>query len=126
MIGQLVEEWGVGVIVMLRDGLFIKFLRLDYNFVWYVNFVFELGRVGYVLEWFYVNVDFVDVRVKGIGGYGVYLYIMKDLIVIGVQIVFVLQIIVLWEILVQILVVVIVGVFYVGVKYNVILDEVYF
>ncbi len=123
MIGQPAEERGAGAIAMLRDGLFTKFPRPDYNLAWHVNPALESGKVGYVPEWSYANVDSVNIKVKGIGGHGAYPHTTKDPIVIGAQIVLALQTIASREIPAQTPVVVTVGAFHAGAKHNVISEE---
>lgn len=122
MIGQPAEERGAGAAAMLKDGLFTRFPRPDYNLAWHVNPSLAAGKVSYVPEYSYANVDSVDIKVKGIGGHGAYPHTTKDPVVIGAQIVMALQTITSREIAAQDPVVVTVGAFNSGAKHNVISD----
>ncbi len=122
MIGQPAEERGAGAAAMLKDGLFTRFPRPDYNLAWHVNPSLPAGMVSYVPEFSYANVDSVDIKVKGIGGHGAYPHTTKDPVVIGAQIVLALQTIASREIAAQVPVVVTVGAFNAGAKHNVISD----
>ncbi len=122
MIGQPAEERGAGAAAMLKDGLFERFPRPDYNLALHVNPQLEAGKVAYVKGWSYANVDSVDIKVNGIGGHGAYPHMTKDPIVIGSQIVLALQTIASREIAAQTPVVVTVGAFHAGAKHNVISD----
>lgn len=122
MIGQPAEERGAGAAAMLKDGLFERFPRPDYNLAWHVNPSLAAGMVSYKPEFSYANVDSVDIHVKGIGGHGAYPHTTKDPVVIGSQIVLALQTIASREIAAQVPVVVTVGAFNAGAKHNVISD----
>ena len=122
MIGQPAEERGAGAAAMLKDGLFTRFPRPDYNLAWHVNPELRAGMVSYVPEFSYANVDSVDIFVKGIGGHGAYPHTTKDPVVVGAQIVMALQTIASREIAAQTPVVVTVGAFHAGAKHNVISD----
>ena len=122
MIGQPAEERGAGAAAMLKDGLFTRFPRPDYNLAWHVNPQLRAGMVSYVPEFSYANVDSVDIMVKGIGGHGAYPHTTKDPVVVGAQIVMALQTIASREIAAQTPVVVTVGAFHAGAKHNVISD----
>ena len=122
MIGQPAEERGAGAAAMLKDGLFTRFPRPDYNLAWHVNPSLRAGMVSYVPEFSYANVDSVDINVKGIGGHGAYPHTTKDPVVVGAQIVMALQTIASREIAAQTPVVVTVGAFNAGAKHNVISD----
>lgn len=75
---------------MLKEGFFIKYFILDYVIGLYVSVSVFVGKVSMKIEYMMVSVDFVDIIVKGKGGYGVYLYIIIDFVVIVLCIVLVL------------------------------------
>lgn len=92
----------------------------------YVDCWFVVGEIVVQLGLFVVVIDFFEIEIFGYGGYGVRLYFMRDLIVVGVYLVMVIQMIVLCCVDFGQLVVVIVGLFQVGEVVNVILEGVKF
>lgn len=122
LIGQPAEERGAGARAMLKDGLFEKFPRPDYNLALHVSPALEAGKMGFVSGYGFANVDSVDIYVKGIGGHGAYPHMTKDPIVLGAQIVMALQTLMSREISPLEAGVVTVGAFNAGAKHNVISD----
>ena len=66
------EEVSGGARNMIKDGLFTRFPRPDYNLAFHVNAGMPTGKVGFLPGWAMANVDSVDITVKGIGGHGAY------------------------------------------------------
>jgi amidohydrolase len=124
MIGQPAEERGAGARLMLKDGLFTKFPRPDYNLALHVSSEMPAGTVGYVPGWATANVDSVDIRVRGIGGHGAYPHSTKDPIVLASSIIMNLQTLVSREISPTEPAVVTVGSIHGGAKHNIIPDQV--
>lgn len=91
---QLVEEYGCGVKVMMVDGLFECFL-VDVIFGVYNMLGMCVGMFVMCVGGIMVSEDNFVIWIDGCGMYVVCLYMGIDLIVIGLQIVFVLQMIVL-------------------------------
>ena len=109
---------------MIKDGLFTRFPRPDYNLAFHVNAGMQTGKVGFLPGWAMANVDSVDITVKGIGGHGAYPHTTKDPIVIAANIVTQLQTIVSRQIAPTDPAVVTVGSIHGGTKHNVIPNEV--
>ena len=124
MILQPAEEVGQGSLAMLRDGLFEKFPRPDFNLALHVGSAGPAGSIGYHLGYSMANVDSVDIIVEGIGGHGAYPHTTVDPIVLSSQIVLALQTIVSREINPLEPAVVTVGSIHGGLKHNIIPDEV--
>ena len=124
MILQPAEEVGQGSLAMLRDGLFEKFPRPDFNLALHVGSACPAGSIGYHLGYSMANVDSVDIIVEGIGGHGAYPHTAVDPIVLSSQIVLALQTIVSREINPLEPAVVTVGSIHGGLKHNIIPDEV--
>ena len=124
MILQPAEEVGQGSLAMLRDGLFEKFPRPDFNLALHVGSAGPAGSIGYHLGYSMANVDSVDIIVEGIGGHGAYPHTAVDPIVLSSQIVLALQTIVSREINPLEPAVVTVGSIHGGLKHNIIPDEV--
>lgn len=124
MILQPAEEVGQGSLAMLRDGLFEKFPRPDFNLALHVGSTGPAGSIGYHLGYSMANVDSVDIIVEGIGGHGAYPHTAVDPIVLSSQIVLALQTIVSREINPLEPAVVTVGSIHGGLKHNIIPDEV--
>jgi hippurate hydrolase len=122
LIGQPAEERGAGARAMLKDGLFEKFPRPDYNLALHVSPTLEAGKMGFVSGYGFANVDSVDIHIKGIGGHGAYPHMTKDPVVLGAQIVMALQTLMSREISPLEAGVVTVGAFHAGAKHNVISD----
>ena len=118
------EEVSQGAIAMLKDGLFTKFPRPDYNLALHVNSSLAAGKVGIVPGYALANVDSVDVTVRGIGGHGAYPQTTKDPIVLAAQLVMAFQTIVSREIAAQEPAVITVGSIHGGTKHNIIGEEV--
>ena len=124
MILQPAEEVGQGSLAMLRDGLFEKFPRPDFNLALHVGSAGPAGSIGYHLGYSMANVDSIDIIVEGIGGHGAYPHTTVDPIVLSSQIVLALQTIVSREINPLEPAVVTVGSIHGGLKHNIIPDEV--
>ena len=124
MILQPAEEVGQGSLAMLRDGLFEKFPRPDFNLALHVGSAGPAGSIGYHLGYSMANVDSVDIIVEGIGGHGANPHTAVDPIVLSSQIVLALQTIVSREINPLEPAVVTVGSIHGGLKHNIIPDEV--
>ena len=118
------EEVSGGVRNMIKDGLFTKFPRPDFNLAFHVSASLQAGKVGYLPGWAMANVDSVDITVKGLGGHGAYPHTTKDPIVIAANIVTQLQTIVSRQIAPTDPAVVTVGSIHGGTKHNVIPNEV--
>jgi amidohydrolase len=90
-IGQPAEEVGAGARKMLEDGLFKRFPRPDYCLGLHCDTRIPHGTVGYTEGLSLVNVDSVDILVKGKGGHGSAPHTTIDPIVIAARIVLDLQ-----------------------------------
>lgn len=93
-IGQPAEEIGAGARMMLADGLFKRFPRPDYCLGLHCDTRLPHGFVGYTEGLSLVNVDSVDILVKGKGGHGSAPHTTIDPIVLAARIVLDLQTIV--------------------------------
>jgi hippurate hydrolase len=109
---------------MIKDGLFTRFPRPDYNLAFHVNASLPAGKVGYLPGWAMANVDSVDITIKGVGGHGAYPHTTKDPIVLSANIINQLQTIVSREIAPTDPAVVTIGSIHGGTKHNVIPNEV--
>ncbi|MEM9103373.1 MAG: amidohydrolase [Pseudomonadota bacterium] len=69
-VGQPAEEMGGGALALLKDGLFERFPRPDYNLALHVSADLPAGSAGFVSGYAMANVDTVDVTFYGIGGHG--------------------------------------------------------
>ena len=124
MIAQPAEEVGAGARAMLKDGLFERFPRPDYNFGLHVSASVPAGKVIYTKGYVMANVDSVDLTVYGIGGHGAYPHRTKDPVVLSAQIINALQTLVSRELKPIDAGVVTVGSIHGGTKHNVIPDKV--
>ena len=124
LILQPAEEVSGGARAMLREGLYTKYPRPDYNLALHVSADLEAGKVGYLSGYAMANVDSVDILVKGIGGHGAYPHKTKDPIILATRLVMALQTIVSREISPLEPAVVTVGSIHGGTKHNVIPNEV--
>lgn len=124
MILQPAEEISHGAKDMIKEGLFTKFPKPDYNLALHANSAMPAGMVGITSGFALANVDSVDITVKGIGGHGAYPQTTKDPIVLASQIVLALQTIVSREVAAQDSAVVTVGSIHGGAKHNIIGEEV--
>ena len=124
MIAQPAEERGAGARAMLKDGLFERFPRPDYNFALHVSSSVPAGKVIYTKGYVMANVDSVDLTVYGIGGHGAYPHRTKDPVVLSAQIINALQTLVSRELKPIEAGVVTVGSIHGGTKHNVIPDMV--
>lgn len=124
MIAQPAEEVGAGARAMLKDGLFERFPRPDYNFGLHVSASVPAGKVIYTKGYVMANVDSVDITVYGIGGHGAYPHRTKDPVVLSAQIINALQTLVSRELKPIDAGVVTVGSIHGGTKHNVIPDKV--
>lgn len=124
MIAQPAEERGAGARAMLKDGLFERFPRPDYNLGLHVSASYPSGKVIYTKGYAMANVDSVDITVFGIGGHGAYPHRTKDPVVLSAQIINALQTLVSRELKPIDAGVVTVGSIHGGAKHNIIPDEV--
>jgi amidohydrolase len=124
MVGQPAEERGAGARMMLKDGLFERFPRPDYNLALHVYPELAVGTVGYTKGFALANVDSVDIVVHGIGGHGAYPHTTKDPVVLASKIVLSLQTLVSREVSPLEPAVVTVGSIHGGTKHNIISDRV--
>ncbi len=124
MIGQPAEERGGGARAMLKDGLFTRFPRPDFNLALHTDAALETGKIGFHPGYVMASVDSVDVTIRGAGGHGAYPHLTKDPVVIAAETVLALQTIVSREIRPLDPAVVTVGSIHGGSKHNVIPDEV--
>lgn len=125
MIAQPAEERGAGARAMLKDGLFSRFPRPDYNLGLHDNADAPAGTVLYTSGYAMANVDSVDITVHGIGGHGAYPHLTRDPIVLSAQIINALQTLVSREIPPIDAGVVTVGSIHGGTKHNIIPDAVH-
>lgn len=121
---QPAEEVSGGARNMIKEGIFEKFPRPDFNLAFHVSADLPAGKVGYVPGWAMANVDSVDITIKGVGGHGAYPHTTKDPIVMASQLINNLQTIVSREIAPIEAAVVTVGSIHGGTKHNVIPSEV--
>ncbi len=121
---QPAEEVSGGARNMIKEGIFEKFPRPDFNLAFHVSANLPAGKVGYVPGWAMANVDSVDITIKGVGGHGAYPHTTKDPIVMASQLINNLQTIVSREIAPIEAAVVTVGSIHGGTKHNVIPSEV--
>ena len=121
---QPAEELGLGANAMLKDGLFKRFPRPDYNIALHDNASLAAGKVGIVPGYALANVDSVDITVRGIGGHGAYPHTTRDPIVLAAQMVGAFQTIVSRETSPLDSAVLTVGSIHGGSKHNIISDEV--
>ena len=121
---QPAEEVSGGARNMIKEGLFEKFPRPDFNLAFHVSADLPAGKVGYVPGWAMANVDSMDITIKGVGGHGAYPHTTKDPIVMASQLINSLQTIVSREIAPIEAAVVTVGSIHGGTKHNVIPSEV--
>ena len=124
MIAQPAEERGAGARAMLKDGLFERFPRPDYNLGLHVSASFPAGTVVYTKGYVMAAVDSVDITVFGIGGHGAYPHRTKDPVVLSAQIINSLQTLVSRELKPVDAGVVTVGSIHGGTKHNIIPDRV--
>ena len=121
---QPAEEVSGGARNMIKDGLFKKWPRPDFNLALHVSADIQAGKIGYLPGWAMANVDSVDILVRGIGGHGAYPHKTIDPIVLSAQIITNLQTIVSREISPIEPAVITVGSIHGGTKHNVIPNEV--
>jgi amidohydrolase len=124
MIGQPAEELGAGARMMLEAGLFKRFPRPDYCLGLHCDARIPHGQVGYTEGLSLVNVDSIDILVKGKGGHGSAPHTTIDPIVLSARIILDLQTIVSRENNPQDPCVVTVGSIHGGTKHNIIPAEV--
>ena len=124
LILQPAEEVSGGARNMIKDGLFKKWPRPDYNLALHVSADLKSGKIGYLPGWAMANVDSVDILIKGLGGHGAYPHKTRDPIVLAAQLINNLQTIVSREISPTEPAVVTVGSIHGGTKHNVIPNEV--
>jgi amidohydrolase len=93
-IGQPAEEVGAGARMMLADGLFKRFPRPDFCLGLHCDARLPHGQVGYTEGLALVNVDTIEILVKGKGGHGSAPHTTIDPIVLSARIILDLQTIV--------------------------------
>lgn len=93
-IGQPAEEIGAGARKMIADGLFKRFPRPEYCLGLHCDSRLPHGHVGYTEGLALVNVDSVDILIKGKGGHGSAPQSTIDPIVLAARIILDLQTIV--------------------------------
>ena len=91
MIGQPAEETVEGARAMIKDGLFTRFPRPDYNLAVHDSNAMPAGTVGYVSGYIAAAADTVDIEVPGIGGHGAMPQLTRDPVVLASYIVVALQ-----------------------------------
>jgi len=123
LIGQPAEETVGGAAAMLRAGLYTKFPKPDYVIALHDSAVLPAGTVGWHSGPMLAGADSVDITIRGYGGHGAMPNITKDPIVIGAELVMMLQTIVSRESDPLLPTVVTVGSFHAGTKHNIIPDE---
>ena len=121
---QPAEERGSGARAMIRDGIFERFPRPDFNLALHVSADLPAGKVAYVPGWAMANVDSMDIIVKGIGGHGAYPHKTIDPIDLSAQLINNIQTIRSREISPLDAAVVTVGSIHGGTKHNIIPSEV--
>ncbi len=121
---QPAEERGSGARAMIKDGLFERFPRPDFNLALHVSADLPAGKIAYVPGWAMANVDSMDIIVKGIGGHGAYPHKTIDPIVLSSQLINNIQTIRSREISPLDAAVVTVGSIHGGTKHNIIPSEV--
>src|SRR5205807_206250 len=109
---------------MLEDGLFKRFPRPDYCLGLHCDSRLPHGHVGYTEGLSLVNVDSVDILVKGKGGHGSAPHTTIDPIVLSARIILDLQTLVSREVNPTDPAVVTVGSIHGGTKHNIIPGEV--
>jgi hippurate hydrolase len=91
MIGQPAEELAQGAKAMLKDGLFTRFPRPDFNLALHDSASMAAGTIGYVPGFVMSSADQVDIEVKGIGSHGANPQNSRDPVVLASMIVMSLQ-----------------------------------
>lgn len=91
MVAQPAEEIVLGARAMLRDGLYQRFPRPDYNLALHDTNALAAGQVGIVKGFALAAADTVDIEVRGIGGHGAGPHATKDPVVLASMIVVALQ-----------------------------------
>ena len=91
MIAQPAEEVVEGARAMIKDGLFTRFPRPDFNLAIHDTNNFAAGQIGYISGPRQAAADTVDIEVHGIGGHGAAPHLTKDPIVLASTIVLALQ-----------------------------------
>jgi len=125
LIGQPAEETVGGAAAMLKDGLFTRFPRPDYEIAIHDDSDLPAGMVGYTPGYSHANVDSVDITIYGKGGHGAMPQTTVDPIVIAARTVLSLQTIVSREIDPRDPAVITVGSIHGGTKHNIIPDSVH-
>ncbi|WP_417451954.1 amidohydrolase [Kordiimonas sp.] len=120
MIAQPAEEQVKGAAAMLKEGLFTKFPKPDYNLSLHVSPDIKAGDIGMVSGYALANVDSADIEIHGVGGHGAYPHTTKDPVVLGAYIVTALQTLVARETSPFESGVVTVGSIHAGTKHNII------
>jgi amidohydrolase len=123
LIGQPAEETVGGAGAMLRAGLYTKFPKPDYVISLHDSSVLPAGTVGWHVGPMLAGADSVDITLRGYGGHGAMPNITKDPIVMGAELVMLLQTIVSRESDPLLPTVVTVGSFHAGTKHNIIPDD---
>jgi len=124
MILQPAEELGQGARDMIKDGLFERFPKPDYNLALHANSGMPSGMIGITSGWALANVDSVDITIQGVGGHGAYPHTTKDPVILAAQMIMAFQTIISREISPQEPAVITVGSIHGGTKHNIIGEEV--
>lgn len=91
MIAQPAEETVGGARAMIKDGLFTRFPRPDYNVAIHDTNNLPAGQLGWISGYRQAAADTVDIEVKGIGGHGATPEVTRDPVVLASYIVVALQ-----------------------------------
>ncbi|MBA3577213.1 MAG: amidohydrolase [Sphingomonas sp.] len=120
---QPAEERIGGARKMMKDGLYTRFPKPDYALAFHVDADTPTGKMIVQPGLIYSSADTVDIIVHGVGAHGASPHRGKDPIVMGSEIVMVLQTLVSRELAPLSPGVVTVGAFNSGMKHNIISDE---
>jgi amidohydrolase len=123
LIGQPAEEGMGGAAAMLRAGLFTKFSKPDYVIALHDSAALPAGTVGWRAGPMLAGADSVDITIRGYGGHGATPNVTKDPVVIGAELVMMLQTIVSREADPLAPTVVTVGSFHAGTRHNIVPDD---
>ncbi len=123
LIGQPAEERVGGADAMMKDHIWERFGKPDYALALHVLSDIEAGKVVVVDDAAWSGSDFVDIIVHGVGAHGAFPHMGKDPIVMGSEIVMMLQTIISREKAPRESGVITVGTFQAGTKNNIIGDR---
>jgi len=120
---QPAEERVLGAKAMRDDDIWGRFGKPDYALAFHVNSLDVAGTINITEGSPFAGADTVDIIIHGVGAHGAHPYAGKDPIVLGSEIVMVLQTLVSRELPPRWPGVVTVGSFHAGTKHNIIPDE---